>query len=70
VDDDEDEDEDPTGAVPSGVIFDALSGESVEAASLAAGGVDAAEVASGFEPGDIPGFDASDFDVADVAPAA
>jgi hypothetical protein len=59
------------------VIFDALSGESVAAASLAAGGVDAAVVASGFEPacgsgcepgcesGCIPGFTSADF-----APAA
>jgi hypothetical protein len=34
------------------VIFDALSGESVAAASLAAGGVAAADVASGFEAAD------------------
>jgi hypothetical protein len=48
-------DEDADGAAPSGVTFDALSGESVAAASLAAGGVDAAEVASGFEPAGEPG---------------
>jgi hypothetical protein len=49
------------------VTFDALSGESVAAATLAACGVAAAEVASGFET---PGVEVEDEAPADPALSA